>query len=57
MAFNHISFNESTQHGRNLRTLLRTLESGDELFVDVRDTMIQMRDGDGWLCVQRARRA
>jgi hypothetical protein len=47
MAFNHISFNQSNQFGAKLRQLLNQLEQGDDLFVDVRDTMIQMRDGDG----------
>jgi len=44
---NHIYFNDQLQYGRMLRQLLRTLETGDDLFVDVRDVMIQMRDNDG----------
>jgi hypothetical protein len=47
MAFAHIYFNRSTQFGSKLRQLLDLLEQGDDLFVDVRDLMIQMRDGDG----------
>ncbi len=47
MAFNHISFNDTTQYGRMLRELLRVSEHSDDLFTDVRDVMIQMRDGDG----------
>lgn len=47
MAFAHISFNPNTTYGQKLRTLLDRLESGDDLFTDVRDAMIQMRDGDG----------
>ena len=44
---NYIHFNQSTQHGTKLRQLLNLLEQGDDLFTDVRDVMIQMRDGDG----------
>lgn len=47
MAFAHISFNDGTKYGLMLRTLLNRIETGDDLFVDVRDVMIQMRDGDG----------
>ncbi len=47
MASNYIHFNDNTQHGRLLRDLLRTMERGDDLIADVRDVMIQMRDGDG----------
>lgn len=47
MAFNHISFSQSTVHGARLRSLLIMLEQGDDLMADVRDVMIQMRDGDG----------
>jgi hypothetical protein len=32
-----------------LRALLRQCEQSDDLFTDVRDVMIQMRDGDGSL--------
>jgi len=47
MAFNHISFNQGTQYGAKLRQLLNILEQGDDLFTDVRDVIVQMRDGDG----------
>ena len=47
MAFAHIHFNQSTQHGRKLRQMLDLMEQGDDLMSDVRDTMVQMRDGDG----------
>lgn len=47
MAFNHISFNANTHHGRMLRQMLDLMEQGDDMMVDVRDAMIQMRDGDG----------
>jgi len=47
MAFAHISFNQSSQFGSKLRQLLNLMEQSDDLFTDVRDTMIQMRDGDG----------
>lgn len=47
MAFNHIHFNRSSQYGAKLAQLLNLLEQGDDLFTDVRDVMIQMRDGDG----------
>jgi len=47
MAFAHISFNQTNQFGSKLRSLLTMLEQSDDLFSDVRDTMVQMRDGDG----------
>lgn len=47
MAFNHLQFDDTTKYGRMLRNLLNQIELGDEAFVDVRDVMIQMRDGDG----------
>ncbi len=47
MAFNHISFNSALRHGALLRDLLNKVEQGDDAFTDVRDVMIQMRDGDG----------
>ena len=47
MAFNHIHFNDQTQYGRQLRRMLQLMEEGDDLMRDVRDCMIQMRDGDG----------
>lgn len=47
MAFNHIYFNDQTQFGRKLRRLVQLLEESDDLFADVRDVMLQMRDGDG----------
>lgn len=46
---NYIYFNDSTQFGRQLRDVLRTMERGDDLFTDVRDAMIQMLNGDGSL--------
>lgn len=47
MPFAHIHFNDQTQYGRQLRRLLDMSEEADDLFTDVRDVMIQMRDGDG----------
>jgi hypothetical protein len=47
MAFNHISFSQNTLHGSRLRQLLNMMEQSDDLMADVRDVMIQMRDGDG----------
>ncbi len=45
MAFAHIHFDQTTQYGSKLRQLLNFLEQGDDLFADVRDCIIQMRDG------------
>jgi len=47
MAFNHIHFNDQTQYGRLLRRAVQMSEEADDLLTDVRDAMIQMRDGDG----------
>lgn len=47
MAFAHIHFNDQTQYGRALRRMLQMSEEADDLMKDVRDVMIQMRDGDG----------
>lgn len=47
MAFAHIHFDDQTQYGRKLRRLLQLMEEGDDAMTDVRDMMIQMRDGDG----------
>lgn len=47
MAFAHNPYDTNTPFGRKLKELLDTLERGDEMFTDVRDVMIQMRDGDG----------
>lgn len=47
MAFAHIHFNDQTQYGRQLRRMLQLMEESDDLMKDVRDMMIQMRDGDG----------
>lgn len=47
MAFAHIHFNDQTQYGRMLRRMLQMMEEADDLMTDVRDVMIQMRDGDG----------
>lgn len=44
---NHIYFNDQTSYGRMLRNVLRQMEVADDLFADVRDVMIQMRDNDG----------
>lgn len=45
MAFAHIHFNDQLQHGRKLRRMLELMEEADDLMADVRDVMIQMRDG------------
>lgn len=45
MAFAHIHFDDQSQYGRKLRRLLQLMEESDDLFTDVRDVMIQMRDG------------
>lgn len=47
MAAAHIHFNDQTSYGRQLRRVLQLMEEGDDLMRDVRDVMIQMRDGDG----------
>lgn len=47
MAFAHIHFNDQTTYGRMLRRMLQMAEESDDLMKDVRDVMIQMRDGDG----------
>jgi hypothetical protein len=47
MAFAHIHFNDQTQYGRQLRRALNMSEEADDQLSDVRDMMIQMRDGDG----------
>ncbi len=47
MAFAHLYFNQASQFGAKLRSFLNAAESSDDQFVDVRDVMIQMRDGDG----------
>jgi hypothetical protein len=47
MAFNHIHFNANNQYGAKLRGMLTLSEQGDDAMADVRDLMIQMRDGDG----------
>ena len=44
---NFLFFNDQLQYGRMLRRTLNLLEEGDDLFADVRDVMIQMRDNDG----------
>lgn len=43
----HIHFDQGTQYGALLRDMLRTNERADDLMADVRDMLIQMRDGDG----------
>lgn len=45
MAAAHIHFNDQTQYGRMLRRVLQKMEEGDDEMADVRDVMIQMRDG------------
>ncbi len=45
MAFSHIYFNDQTSYGRMLRRMLNLMEESDDLMADVRDVMIQMRDG------------
>lgn len=47
MAFAHIHFNDQLAYGRMLRRMLQMSEEADDLMKDVRDVMIQMRDGDG----------
>jgi len=47
MAFNHIYFNDQLNYGRMFRRMLQMMEESDDLMSDVRDVMIQMRDGDG----------
>lgn len=47
MAFQHIYFNQGTQYGAKLRAVLNKLEQSDDEFADMRDVMVQMRDGDG----------
>lgn len=54
MAFNHIYFNDQTSYGRMLRRMLQMSEEADDLMKDVRDVMIQMRDGDGSQAVHYA---
>lgn len=43
----HIYFNESSQYGRKLRSMLNLIEQADLAQVQVRSTMIQMLSGDG----------
>lgn len=45
MAFNHIYFNDQTTYGRLLRRALQKSEEADDELKDVRDVMVQMRDG------------
>lgn len=47
MAFSHIHFNDQLTYGRMLRRAVNASEEADDLLKDVRDVMIQMRDGDG----------
>ena len=47
MALQHVYFNDQTNYGRLLRRCLSMMEESDDLMADVRDVMIQMRDGDG----------
>jgi hypothetical protein len=43
----HIHFDATTQYGTLLRDMLRTNEAADDKIADLRDLLIQMRDGDG----------
>ena len=45
MAFNHITFNDQTAHGRLLRRMLNQAEESDREHAYVRDVMIQMCEG------------
>lgn len=47
MADTHYYFNDQLPHGRMLRRFLNLAEESDDLMGDVRNVMIQMRDGDG----------
>lgn len=47
MAYAHILFNPLSQFGSKLRNMLVTNENADDLFIDLRDVMVQMIDGDG----------
>ena len=48
MAAAHLSFDDrDNKYGEMLRRMLDLSEQGDDLMADVRDVMIQMRDGDG----------
>ncbi len=47
MAFAHVYFSDQTGYGRLLRRFLNMAEESDDMFSDVRDVMLQMRDGDG----------
>lgn len=55
MAYAHVLFNRATQYGAKLRNLLDMMEQSDDLMTDVRDVMIQMRDGDGSQAIHYAR--
>jgi hypothetical protein len=54
MASSYVFFDQSTQFGRQLRDLLSSAEHSDHLFTQVRDVMLQMRDGDGTSAVHYA---
>lgn len=54
MAFAHLHFNDQTQYGRQLRRMLQLSEESDDLMKDVRDCMLQMRDGDGSIATHYA---
>jgi hypothetical protein len=54
MAFAHIYFNDQLQYGRQLRRCLQQMEESDEALKDIRDVMIQMRDGDGSAAIHYA---
>jgi len=44
-AFSHIYFNDQTQYGRQLRRTLQMMEESDTALKNLRDVMIQMREG------------
>ena len=43
----HIYWDETTKHGAMLRLMLAANESGDDQMADMRELLIQMREGDG----------
>jgi hypothetical protein len=47
MAFTHIHFDDTTQYGRILRTMLRTNEAADDQLADILSLVQSMIDGDG----------
>lgn len=47
MAANHIKFNDQTFFGRSIKRALQMIREGREVLGNVREAMIQARDGDG----------